>query len=81
MMKPYWVTFSGRASVCIEAATSDVAKEQAGRITGAVVLTAKSLPYPAEPQIGEYSGVPQFCWRPDTCAGKSACPRNPACSE
>jgi hypothetical protein len=47
-------------------------------------LEIEELPYPASPRIWAFDHPvngkhPEFCWKPDQCAGKSCCPRKIAC--
>jgi hypothetical protein len=78
-MNAYWML---PMAVCVEAKTPAEAKkklEEAGWEEKAT--DAKPLPYPADPRVGEQSQCPSFCWQPNSCAGKSSCPRNVSCSE
>ena len=83
-MNPFWLTFTNYKSGCIEAANEDEAKLLAA--TFGEVKTCAILPYPADPRLHKHVdpkfGVcPSFCWTPASCAGRTACPRNPSCTE
>jgi hypothetical protein len=80
-MTPYWIHFAGRSAACVEADSEAKATEIAETLTGNKVTSCRILPYPANPRIGEQSGCPPFCYRPEQCAGRTSCPRCPACSE
>lgn len=82
----YWVEFDRRKMACVEAASEAAALRLASEITGAKALSCKRLPYPAEPRLNKFShpkyGVtPDFCFRPDQCAGHTYCPQNYSCTE
>lgn len=48
---------------------------------GVTVTDRKSLPYGSHPAFGSGDRGGHFCFTPNECAGKSACPKNYACSE
>lgn len=84
-MSPQWmvlkspVLIDGKmvSALCVEG------PEGLRQITGQVeVLSTRSLPYPADPRLrtGE-DKCPSFCFAPQTCQGRTSCPRNYACSE
>jgi len=80
MLTPFWVTFTNRqASVCVEASSVEAARIVASEV--GPVDQVRDLPYPASPRLGAQSDCPAFCYAPDTCAGRSACPKSYACSE
>lgn len=78
-MRPYWVTFKGREPGCMEAKDIAEAARLAREVTGFEVVSCSTLPYPADPRIGEKSDCPPFCWQPGTCKGRTSCLNNPAC--
>jgi hypothetical protein len=82
-MAAYWVTFVGRESACVEGDEKfsvDEATVLATKITGAQVKGIAEIPYPASPQLNP-RGIPPFCYTPDECSGRGACPKPYACSE
>lgn len=79
--KPFWVTFKSKPPVCVESSSESEAGGVAARLTGAEVLSVASLPYPADPRIGEKSDCPSLCYEPRKCAGRTCCPQRYACSE
>lgn len=74
----YWITFKDGSGACIEEANPAV---RAAEITGKEVAACDSLPYPANPRIGEQSSCPPFCYTPKQCKGRGCCPKSYACSE
>lgn len=68
----YWVHFEDRKSGCVEE-RGDAA--QFGKVKEIFVL-----PYPADPQLTK-GDCPPFCFSPEQCKGRTACPKNYACSE
>ena len=78
-MKPFWVKFEGRESACVEAADSEAALALATELTGKKAVSCQPIPYPASPQLNA-GRCPPFCYTPQQCAGRSACPKDYACS-
>ena len=87
---PYWVTFKNRVEFdghkfiygCIEATSEESAIQIANdKFPGCEVKECRILPYPALPILHKTMDTPAFCWRPETCQGRTACPRNPSCTE
>lgn len=78
-MRAFWML---PMAVCVEANSPEEAKkklEESG--WEGEVKQVKFLPYPADPRIGDQSQCPSFCWLPNSCAGRSSCPRSVACSD
>ena len=79
-MTAYWVRFSdGHKPGCVEADS----EAQAG-ITAAAfgaVKDTRCLPHPAEPRLNRESDCPSFCYKPEQCVGRTACPQSYACTE
>lgn len=92
-MNSYWITFTDGTEGCCSGENESDAKRIAEHLTGKTVsggkykdFAAKVLPYPALPIIWQYSHpvvgkCPTFCYTPRECAGKTSCPKRPACSE
>lgn len=81
-MRPWWVKFEERAAACVHTEWSDGDERAillASEATGAVALSAKPLPYTANPQVGEKK-TEAWCHSPEKCAGHSSCPNRYACS-
>lgn len=38
------------------------------------------LPYPSDPRLDVRSECPSFCYRPERCKGRTACPHGPSCT-
>ena len=74
----FWVNFSDRKSGTIEGATRVDALDLA-RAFGQVV-ELEILPYPSEPRLDVRSECPSFCYRPNQCKGRTACPTAPSCT-
>jgi hypothetical protein len=79
----YWVSFEvGRSGTMVVTADEDPEVEAAklGK-----VRAIESLPYPANPVLrrpaGEENPCPEFCYSPQQCKGRTACPKSYACSE
>ncbi len=81
----WWVTFEDRAPACVGVSESKEAALELASEHG-TVTEMYPLPYPARPRLDtELDGwnkgqSPSFCYRPGTCKGRSACPRNPSCT-
>lgn len=85
-MIAHWVTFSDRKPGCVEAVNAEEAMQIARVKTGCNPTGAKRLPYPASPRINqheypEFGICPSFCFRPEECVGRTACPQNYSCTE
>ena len=92
-MKSFWLEFTDGSKACCEGASDYDAKIIAEKVTGKKVkggdfkdIAAKELPYPATPVIWQldhpaHGKCPTFCYSPNTCAGRSSCPKDYACSE
>ena len=79
----YWVTFEDRTAGCI-----DCGKDEDPLAIAAVLgklKTIDALPYPARPVLrrrpNETHPCPEFCYAPQQCKGRTACPQSYACSE
>lgn len=82
----WWVAFSSGKNACVEADTDAAAIALASELTGREALTATILPYPAQPRLNSVpwpNGIitPSFCYRPDQCKGRTACPQRYSCTE
>ncbi|MBK6942528.1 MAG: hypothetical protein IPH13_20320 [Planctomycetes bacterium] len=80
----YWVEIKGsaRGGGTAQADSADAAKAiavQAGHDESAIGRV-RTLPYPANPYLNEI-GWPDFCYQPETCAGKHSCQARRACTE
>mgnify|MGYP003652810864 CR=1 FL=1 len=94
-MQGYWIEFTdGTKGYCEGQSTSDAVRiaEKLTKKTAVVGGDNKykpelnTLPYPARPIIWQfdhpvYGKCPAFCYRPDQCKGKTACPNNRACDD
>ena len=92
-MQAYWLKFTDGSEACCEGQSAYDAKMIAEKLTGKKVagpewrdFAAQPLPYAATPIIWQLdhpvSGEAwTLCHSPKTCAGKTACPQNRACSE
>ena len=90
-MSAYWVRFTDGSKACVESHDGNaVASAKAAAATGKPVETIKMLPYAASPVVGDRITYrfgnhdcvePTFCYKPDECAGRSACPQMRSCTE
>ncbi|AMR77633.1 hypothetical protein [Cupriavidus nantongensis] len=85
-MRTFWLKFNDYPAGCVEAKSESDAKEIAKEVTGHEAASCESLPYPAQPRINKYVdpkyGVcPSFCFKPEQCAGHTACPQPYSCVE
>lgn len=80
-MVPYWIQLHKLHNVCVEAASKIEACQTAERETGGTAVHCDTLPYPAEPRVGPRTDCPSFCYSPEQCKGRTACPRNYSCTE
>lgn len=91
-MQAYWLTFTDGSKGCCEGESEYDAKRIAEHLTGKTVaggkyqdIVAEKLPYPAKPVIWQldhpiHGKCPEFCYKPEECKGRGACPRNPSCT-
>lgn len=87
----YWFRFKTLKPVCVEVAGDQyrihAGAEEAARVhltadEQAQVSSVGTLPYPATPvRNATKNSCPPFCYKPDQCKGRTACPQNYACSE
>jgi hypothetical protein len=86
-MKAFWITFAdGLKPGCCEGESALDAQARAQEKTGRTVANAEILPYPASPIIWQdpthpWGPCPPFCYTPNECKGKSACPKMKACDD
>ncbi len=78
-MNSYWVQFKERRALCGDAESVEAAMRGAAAI--GTVVSARVLPYPASPRFNNLVNCPSFCYSPETCQGRSSCPKNHVCSE
>ena len=76
--QPYWARLSNGKGVCVEATSLKEARAQAEK--SGEVKRIDVLPYPADPRPNPKSDCPSFCYRPDQCIGRTACPQNISCT-
>jgi hypothetical protein len=79
-MTPYWLVFLGREAACVESSSEIEARILGEQLTKRDVVGIWPLPYPAEPRLGA-STTPSFCFQPETCKGRTSCPRRHSCTE
>lgn len=79
-MTYYWVKFTDGSAGCVSAPDRASAMRAVQGREG--VASCDILPYPALPVLHTAPGdtCPPFCWSPETCRGRSSCPRAYACS-
>ncbi|HVL65751.1 MAG TPA: hypothetical protein VM364_00685 [Vicinamibacterales bacterium] len=75
----FWITFEDGKRGSIEVRQGEDPRAIAA--TFGVVKTIDPLPYPATPQLRSVTGCPPFCYSPQTCKGRTSCPKSYACSE
>lgn len=78
----FWCHFARRSPACIKAEAESQVAGIAMEKVGEAPIRVSRLPYAAEPRINcddKRLDIP-FCWKPESCAGHSACPRNPSCT-
>lgn len=82
----YWVTFENRTAGCITVLPDEDPLAVAAAI--GTLKTIDSLPYPANPVLRRRAlrdeadvHCPEFCYSPQQCKGRTACPKSYACSE
>lgn len=93
-MKGYWLKFTDGSSGYCQGESEYDAKLIAEKVTGKVVaegsrpgsINAQSLPYPATPVVWQfdhpvYGKTPAFCFKPEQCKGRTACPQSQSCTE
>lgn len=92
-MNNYWLTFTDGSEACCQGQNEYDAKKIAEKLSGKKVaggeykdIAAMVLPYPSSPVIWRFEHpihglTPTFCYTPKKCAGKTACPGRPSCTE
>ena len=93
-MQGYWLTFTDGTKGYCEGGSAYDAVQIAKKLTGKMVVAGDNkyqpkldtLPYPATPVIWQLDHpvngkCPAFCYRPEQCKGKTACPQNHSCTE
>jgi hypothetical protein len=92
-MRGFWLTFTDGTNGYCQGSNEFDAKQIAEKLTGKIVaggtyrdIAAKPLPYPATPIIWQLDHplngkCPAFCFKPEQCAGSTACPQNYSCTE
>lgn len=84
-MTAFWMKFADRTSACAWVSTEQEARDLAAT-NGKEVVSLTTLPYPTNPRLDKNEGwgkhqIPSFCYRPESCKGKTACPQRPSCTE
>lgn len=80
----WWVKSASGGAGTVQADTQSNAMQIYKEKKGNDAYTAERLPYPASPIIHQEeceNPCPPFCYRPETCQGKTCCPNNPSCCE
>lgn len=92
-MNTYWLTFTDGSKASCQGQSECDAKQIAEKVSGKKVaggayrdIAAVPLPYPASPAIWLFDHpvhgqTPTFCFRPEQCKGRTACPQNRSCTE
>lgn len=78
-MASFWLTFPSSGQACVNAEGVEAAKAKGLELTGEEPTDCKGIPYPATPELNP-GECPPFCYTPRQCAGRSACPKDYACS-
>jgi hypothetical protein len=90
MATPFWIKFSTGSPACVEAKDETEAKTLAAELGKREVVSATILPYPAEPRLNKHEHTftdgskdvcLSFCYTPEQCKGRTACPKNYSCTE
>jgi hypothetical protein len=80
-MSYYWLELKSGKRLCIEAGSQEAARALTEHVTGErVEKVIGTLPYPAGPLV-QPTDCPAFCHSPNSCVGKSCCPREYACND
>lgn len=85
-MQPFWITFDDGTRGCCEGQSEYDAKRIAAHVKGKPVAKVEHIPYPAKPLIWQFDHpihgkCPDFCFTPQECVGRTACPRPRACND
>lgn len=85
-MKHFWVVFDDGSSGCCDGENDFEAKRIAEHVQKKTASAVNELPYAAKPTIWAFDHPifgkpPAFCYTPEHCQGRKACPKNYACSE
>ncbi len=85
-MSAYWVKFADGTAGCIETTAGQNPAVVAANATGRIVASVATLPHPAEPRLNKiehpkHGASPSFCYRPEQCKGRTACPQPYSCTE
>jgi hypothetical protein len=86
----FWVTLDKPVAyrkrtitaLCVDGTEEQARQQVTDAFADRTVVSMQPLPYPAEPRlVGPLSTCPAFCYQPQSCAGRTSCPRSIACSE
>ena len=93
-MQGYWIKFTDGSRGYCEGQSPYDAVQIAQHIAGKTVDAGpnewkpqlETLPYPAKPIIWQldhpiHGKTPAFCFAPNECCGRTACPQNYSCTE
>ncbi len=76
-MSIYWAEFVNRPAACVQA--NDRGDAAIVALEFGEVIRVRSLPYAALPMLNEKWHTVPFCYSPETCAGKTSCPKSRSC--
>jgi hypothetical protein len=86
-MNAYWITFEDGTKACSEGANAHDAKLIAEYISNKKsVLVPFQIPYPSPPVLWQFDHpvngkMPHFCYTPNECKHRTACPHPRACND
>lgn len=82
-MSWFWVVFDDRSDGCIKSANIDAARTEAEAAKpGRRAVEVHVLPYRGRNILNDNGAdEPPFCTSPNTCRGRTSCPKSYACSE
>lgn len=84
-MQGFWVKMEDGKKGYVEGESEYDAKGIAKHLLDSEVKEIATLPYPASPVIWQldhpvHGKTPNFCYRPQSCKGRTSCPTNPSCT-
>ena len=81
-MSYWWIRCTSLGGVCVQAKTEAEAKAVLTEDEQSRIQSVQTLPYPAKPYRNQGDDTtPEFCYKPNQCAGRTACPQNYSCTE
>jgi hypothetical protein len=76
----YWVILTDGRHGTVETEGEETLEEVVKTVVDGTIKTSDQIPYPARPPLRRVTDTPEFCYSPNYCKGRTACPRGPSCT-